>query len=125
VQRKIEEEGTGSVADDVLRRTYIASSHSPRGISADHRDKTKGTSILREWAMTDDRSKTDSADRDRINMHEDYEVRYWSQKWQVNREQLADAVRSVGVMVKDVAAKLRKRPQASTNAAQRPVKSYM
>jgi hypothetical protein len=46
--------------------------------------------------MADDRSKTDSADRDRINMHEDYEVRYWSQKWQVNREQLADAVRSVG-----------------------------
>jgi hypothetical protein len=60
--------------------------------------------------MADDRSKTDSADRDRINMHEDYEVRYWSQKWQVSREQLADAVRSVGVMVKDVAAKLRKRP---------------
>jgi hypothetical protein len=43
-------------------------------------------------------------------MHEDYEVRYWSQKWQVNREQLADAVRSVGVMVKDVVAKLRERP---------------
>jgi uncharacterized protein DUF3606 len=43
-------------------------------------------------------------------MQEDYEVRYWSQKWQVSREQLADAVRSVGIMVKDVAAKLRKRP---------------
>ena len=43
-------------------------------------------------------------------MHEDYEVRYWSQKWQVRREQLANAVRSVGVVVKDVAAKLRKRP---------------
>ena len=25
--------------------------------------------------MADDRSKTDSADRDRINMHEHYEVR--------------------------------------------------
>jgi hypothetical protein len=60
--------------------------------------------------MADDRSKTGAADRDRINIHEDYEVRYWTQKWQVSREQLADAVRAVGVMVKDVAEKLRKRP---------------
>ena len=78
------------------------------GIFADHCDEV--TSISREQAVADDRSKTDSADRDRINMHEDYEVRYWSQKWQVRREQLANAVRSVGVVVKDVAAKLRKRP---------------
>jgi hypothetical protein len=60
--------------------------------------------------MADDRSKTGAADRDRINIHEDYEVRYWTQKWRVSREQLADAVRAVGVMVKDVAEKLRKRP---------------
>ena len=60
--------------------------------------------------MADDRSKTGAADRDRINVHEDYEVRSSTPKWQVSREQLVDAVRSVGVMVKDVAAKLRKPP---------------
>lgn len=41
-------------------------------------------------------------------MNEDYEVRYWTQKWNVSREELADAVRSAGVMVKDVAKKLGK-----------------
>ena len=41
-------------------------------------------------------------------MQEDYEVRYWTQKWNVSREQLAAAVREVGVMVADVARKLGK-----------------
>jgi len=47
-------------------------------------------------------------DRARINMQEDYEVRYWTQKWNVSREQLAAAVREVGVMAADVARKLGK-----------------
>lgn len=58
--------------------------------------------------MADDRTLTGQADRLRINMNEDYEVRYWTQKWNVSREELADAVRSAGVMVKDVAKKLGK-----------------
>jgi hypothetical protein len=29
-------------------------------------------------------------------MQEDYEVRYWTQKWNVSREALAAAVRAVG-----------------------------
>jgi hypothetical protein len=41
-------------------------------------------------------------------MQEDYEVRYWTQKWDVSREQLAAAVREVGVMAADVARKLGK-----------------
>ena len=48
--------------------------------------------------MADDRSIRGAADRSRINMQEDYEVRYWTQKWNVSREQLAAAVREVGVM---------------------------
>jgi hypothetical protein len=60
--------------------------------------------------MPDDHSKRGAADRDRINMYEDYEVRYWIQKWQVSREQLSGAVRQVGVMVKDVANRLGKQP---------------
>jgi endo-alpha-1,4-polygalactosaminidase (GH114 family) len=31
--------------------------------------------------MADDRSIRDAADRSRINMQEDYEVRYWTQTW--------------------------------------------
>lgn len=58
--------------------------------------------------MADDRTLTGQADRLRINMNEDYEVRYWTQKWNVSREELVDAVRSAGVMVKDVAKKLGK-----------------
>jgi hypothetical protein len=60
--------------------------------------------------MADDRNIQGAADRSRINMQEDYEVRYWTEKWSVTREQLAEAVRAVGVMVKDVAAKLGKAP---------------
>jgi hypothetical protein len=56
--------------------------------------------------MADDRSVRGDADRKRINMQEEYEVRYWTQKWKVSREQLAAAVRAVGVMAADVARKL-------------------
>jgi hypothetical protein len=33
--------------------------------------------------MADDLSKRGSQDRSRINVHEDYEVRYWSKKFGV------------------------------------------
>jgi Protein of unknown function (DUF3606) len=58
--------------------------------------------------MADDRTIRGAADRSRINMQEDYEVRYWTQKWNVSREQLAAVVREVGVMAADVARKLGK-----------------
>ncbi len=61
--------------------------------------------------MADDRSNRGAADRTRINLQEDYEVRYWTEKWRVSREQLAAAVHAVGVMVKDVAKKLASRPK--------------
>ena len=60
--------------------------------------------------MADDRNIRGVADRSRINMQEDCEVRYWTEKWSVTREQLAEAVRAVGVMMKNVAAKLGKAP---------------
>ena len=57
-----------------------------------------------------DTANRGAADRSRINMQEDDEVRYWTEKWSATREQLAAAVRAVGVMVKNVAAKLGKAP---------------
>lgn len=58
--------------------------------------------------MADDRSDRGPRDRQRVNMSEDYEVRYWSTKWGVTREQLADAVRQAGPMASAVARQLGK-----------------
>ena len=52
--------------------------------------------------MSDDKSKT-VADRKRINIHEDHELRYWSQKFGVLHDQLKNAVNKAGVMADDVA----------------------
>ncbi len=49
-------------------------------------------------------------DPTKINVHEDWEVRYWSQKWNVTPEQLKQAVREVGVYTKAVANRLGKQP---------------
>jgi len=38
--------------------------------------------------MADDRTKSGSADRSRISMHEDYEVRYWTKALGVSKEEL-------------------------------------
>ena len=48
--------------------------------------------------MADDRSLRGPQDRQRIKLSEDYEVAYWSKKWDVSREQLAEAVRKAGPM---------------------------
>jgi len=46
--------------------------------------------------MSDDRSKTGSPDRDRISTSEDYEVRYWSEKFGVSKQELIDAIKASG-----------------------------
>ena len=46
--------------------------------------------------MSDDKSKTGSPDRDRINLNEDYEARDWSRKFGVSPEELKTAVQKVG-----------------------------
>ena len=38
--------------------------------------------------MSDDKSKVGSPDRDRINTHEDYEVRHWSKKFGVSADEI-------------------------------------
>ena len=52
--------------------------------------------------MSDDTSERGGADRKRINPNEDYEVRYWSEKFGVAPEILKEAVKHVGPMVEDV-----------------------
>lgn len=46
--------------------------------------------------MSDDLNKRGQQDRSRINVHEDHEVRYWTETLGVSREQLENAVRDVG-----------------------------
>ena len=58
--------------------------------------------------MADDRTLRGPQDRQRINLSEDYEVTYWSKKWGISREQLAEAVRKVGPMSAAVAKELGK-----------------
>ena len=60
--------------------------------------------------MADDRSLRGTQDRQRINLSEDYEVTYWSKKWDVSREELAEAVRKAGPMSAAVAKLLGKEP---------------
>lgn len=45
--------------------------------------------------MSDDKNKTASPDRDRINVNEDYEVQYWTKALGVSAAQLKEAVKAV------------------------------
>ena len=56
--------------------------------------------------MADDLKNRGAQDRARVNVNEDHEVRYWTQKWGVSQEQLAAAVNKVGVSADAVAREL-------------------
>jgi hypothetical protein len=61
-----------------------------------------------ENTMADDLKNRGAQDRARVNVNEDHEVRYWTQKWGVSKEQLAAAVKKVGVSADAVARELGK-----------------
>jgi hypothetical protein len=48
--------------------------------------------------MADDKTKTGPWDAQRVNVHEEYEVRYWCEKFGCTEERLKAAVENVGVM---------------------------
>jgi hypothetical protein len=52
--------------------------------------------------MPDDLEKKGPPDGIRINIHEPWELRDWSQHFGVTPEKLKEAVAAVGVMTKDV-----------------------
>jgi hypothetical protein len=58
--------------------------------------------------MSDDLSNRGQQDRIRINVHEEHEVRYWTQEFKVSREELEEAVKAIGVMVENVRKYLKK-----------------
>jgi hypothetical protein len=42
----------------------------------------------------------------RVNVHEDYELRYWSERFDVPKDEIEAAVKKVGTRVEDVAREL-------------------
>lgn len=52
--------------------------------------------------MSDDKSIKGPQDAARINIHEDYEVQYWTRRFNCTKEQLIEAVTKVGVSVQAV-----------------------
>jgi Protein of unknown function (DUF3606) len=52
--------------------------------------------------MADDKSKRGPKDASRVNIHEAYEVEYWTKHFGCTAEQLKQCVAKVGVMVTDV-----------------------
>ena len=57
--------------------------------------------------MSDDLSKKGMQDRTRINTSEDYELRYWSEKFGVSQDRLKAAVQKVGNSVSAVEKELK------------------
>lgn len=58
--------------------------------------------------MADDPTKRSPQDSARVNIHEDYEVAYWTHKWGVTRSELEAAVQKAGVSATAVAKALGK-----------------
>lgn len=56
--------------------------------------------------MSDDPTNRGGQDKQRISLSEDYEVRYWTDKFGVSREELRDAVDKVGDRAAAVAQEL-------------------
>ncbi|MEW6024023.1 MAG: DUF3606 domain-containing protein [Pseudomonadota bacterium] len=59
--------------------------------------------------MSDNKQDRGQQDRSRINMHEDYEVRHWTEALGVSKEELEKAVKAVGPSVSAVREHLGKK----------------
>jgi hypothetical protein len=59
--------------------------------------------------MSDNLQNRGGSDRNRIDVHQDYELRDWSQKFGVSPEQLKEAVQAVGTQADRVQEYLRNR----------------
>ena len=59
--------------------------------------------------MADDQTKQGPADPNRINMSEEHEIRYWTQKFGCTKAELVSAVGAVGPMAAKVATQLKRK----------------
>ncbi len=58
--------------------------------------------------MSDDKTKRGRQDRRKINVHEEYELGYWSKKFRVTPDELRDAVKRVGASLEAVERELQR-----------------
>jgi hypothetical protein len=65
--------------------------------------------VRKELDMADDLKQTGRQDDARINIEQDHELSYWSEKLGVTRVELRDAVAKAGPMVKQVREHLQRR----------------
>jgi hypothetical protein len=64
------------------------------------------TNAAQEIEMSDDRLNRGQPDRSKINMSEDYEVRYWTKHLGITRDELEKVVEKVGNSAKAVEKEL-------------------
>jgi len=57
--------------------------------------------------MPDDRTKRGPQDRSRININEEHELKYWSEKFGVTAERLRAAVKKIGPSAEAVERELK------------------
>lgn len=57
--------------------------------------------------MSDQKKRRGPADGSRVNVHEPYELRYWTEKFCCSVEELKAAVATAGPSVNEVRARLR------------------
>ena len=53
-------------------------------------------------------AKKGPQDRSKINLHEDYEVRYWSERFGVTQEKLGEVVKKAGNSIEAVERELKR-----------------
>ena len=62
-----------------------------------------------EKAMADNPNIRGQEDRQRIDVHQEHELRYWSEKFGVTPDDLKEAIEAVGPVVEDVEQRVRGR----------------
>ena len=58
--------------------------------------------------MSDDNTKRGPQDRSKINVHEKYELDYWSEKFRVTPDELGDTVKRVGTSLEAIERELQR-----------------
>jgi hypothetical protein len=60
--------------------------------------------------MPDDKSRSQGQDRERINVHQDYELRDWAKSLNTTPDRIKEAVQAVGDRADNVREYLRDKP---------------
>jgi hypothetical protein len=72
------------------------------------RPRSRCANLRKESHVADDLKQAGKPDDARINVEQEHELNYWSEKFGVSREELRKAVQAAGPMVKDVRQQLNK-----------------